>query len=530
MNKIKTKQKELMKLIDDLRYYNKGNNIDKAFDILQMIKEHYSYVPLVRFEEALLYEKIHDIDKAIEILDELITQNKKNKNAAMSEYIRILIYYSSTTSNSLLGKVAEYCEYLIAFGYKEKLIEYYYGRYFEKIYRYEEAELHYRKAHDLGFLKAESRIANMALKMNKKQRYNSEINSVINKNAKSLVDLEVKIKNLMNKDKISEISKVLKQFEKKINNCYNSNRYVNDSNIYYLIKNYLKIGLLDDALNVFEQYEYHMKNDSIRIYTKAKLELAQGNYDKAIKYFEEVIELNGDEVFNAYSFLAKIANYNKDYISERYYYEKMEKISNNESGNVTVYNIYLDIRQNNIEKARQRFKTLSNEFIRVNLLEIRQLNAYLGYEVTLLDRNFYSIKQIVDYNKNAAIEHILRHTDDSNLYKESGNFKSDINIEELYDELLIKIANMKPTCFDLFDHYIVSYPNVGFCNENTVDYVEIVVVPNTKNIITMFPIASNNIFAKNVIRREKNEYSNESTKVKRKSQVEKFYAKYGKEG
>ena len=103
-------------------------------------------------------------------------------------------------------------------------------------------------------------------------------------------------------------------------------------------------------------------------------------------------------------------------------------------------------------------------------------------------------------------------------------------MSELVDEVMIIISTLEPTYFDTFDHYILEYNDIGTCDEYIANYIEVVTVPNTKNIITMYPILSNNIFAKNVRKRDEEKFELHDTKVKRKSQIEKFYEKYGKEG
>ena len=226
--------------------------------------------------------------------------------------------------------------------------------------------------------------------------------------------------------------------------------------------------------------------------------------------------------------MAKIASYYGDIVSEKNYYKKMEQCSTNFSLKLALCYVYSYIRENNFDSAREMLNKIYDKCDNFDQIQFQRLNAILGNKVKNKYRNFYSIKQVINYDKDSAIAHIMRHTNKLDVYEESGNFNDDVNIEELFSEIVLKISSLKPTYYDDFDHYIINYPNIGMYNQYETNYIEVITVPNMNNIITMYPILSDNIFAKNVVKKER-QGEKVNKIVKRKSQIEKFYERYGKE-
>ena len=98
----------------------------------------------------------------------------------------------------------------------------------------------------------------------------------------------------------------------------------------------------------------------------------------------------------------------------------------------------------------------------------------------------YVEKQITNYNKESAFIHIRsRHKD---AYDGKTRFNSDINIGELYDFAISQMTEENMLYEDVMDVYSIHYPYVGETDDGQpINHLRIVAVPNTKNIITMYP-------------------------------------------
>lgn len=98
----------------------------------------------------------------------------------------------------------------------------------------------------------------------------------------------------------------------------------------------------------------------------------------------------------------------------------------------------------------------------------------------------YHIVQLLNYDKARALKHIMKH----HLYEEgkTGRFAANIDIEELFETVKVHMTEDNIIYEDILDTYEITYPSIGFDTENNpVDILRIVTIPDTKNIITMYP-------------------------------------------
>ena len=130
----------------------------------------------------------------------------------------------------------------------------------------------------------------------------------------------------------------------------------------------------------------------------------------------------------------------------------------------------------------------------------------------------YSEKQILNYNKDIAIEHIKEH---KKIKKNITYFSENIDIEKLYDEVKPLLKKENIIDLDIFNKYKIQYKEIGIFNNKTVDEMIVVTKANSKDIITMYPI--------NNSQEEIDTFeSTPKTKIKRISQIEKFNMKYNR--
>ena len=106
-------------------------------------------------------------------------------------------------------------------------------------------------------------------------------------------------------------------------------------------------------------------------------------------------------------------------------------------------------------------------------------------DISSLNVNRYFSRQILAYDKDAAIEHIReRHmTSDTESY-----FSSEINLKDLYEYAQSQLSDSNVQYEFVSDLYQIPYPNVGYdLNGNIISNIRVVTLPGTKDIITMYP-------------------------------------------
>ena len=149
--------------------------------------------------------------------------------------------------------------------------------------------------------------------------------------------------------------------------------------------------------------------------------------------------------------------------------------------------IFLYLKINNIEEAFKIFKMLPR-----GTKYYHDIKAYVYYKLgkskeTFLDS--YYRKQLVAYSEQLTLEHINEH-----LFEYEGKsihtlFNSDINMENLLQEVKEKIKEENPIECTLVEKYIIQCEEeIAVIDGEKVKTIEVVTIPDTKNILTMYPI------------------------------------------
>lgn len=296
-----------------------------------------------------------------------------------------------------------------------------------------------------------------------------------------------------------------------------------------LIKILLMIGKLDEAIilsndiikkstsnsyintfNTFKAYAYLRKND----YKKAE-EIFKGleaTPEEKLLFFGEIELLKG----------------NFEQAEENFSHFDIEKEDINEKYDEFYRLALIKFRLGKYEEAERiinKFEELVNkEYLSNIMYEVKRLKTYIqnAQGIDVCDENLgYSEKQIIHYDAESAIEHIMdHHFDNPRLSK----FNDNIDIKQLFVDIK-NMLNKNNVVYDsIFDNYIIKYPNVGYdLKGGNIHEMRVLVLPNTMDIITMYPYAGteSTFFIDD-------EEVNEKPKTKRLTQIEKFYNKYGK--
>ncbi|MBE6157316.1 MAG: tetratricopeptide repeat protein [Firmicutes bacterium] len=244
-----------------------------------------------------------------------------------------------------------------------------------------------------------------------------------------------------------------------------------------------------------------------------------GDYDNAEKYYKKARDnkdINKRDKGNYYLGMLKLIT--KEYDLAIKYFKKIEK--NVFYKKIALLNtIYIEIRNNNYIEAEKNL----NKLVEKNLLakyskEYKILsiiiNKGLSKEIDNNDNNNYLEKQYINYDRDETIKHIkeIQFNEES---KNVSNFMPSTDIELLMTEVEKKLTPDKLQKIELVDIYYLDYENIGYAmTGEQANKLKVVVIPNTKQIINMYPIYD-----------DKNKIE-EKPKVKRLSQIEKFNKKY----
>lgn len=139
----------------------------------------------------------------------------------------------------------------------------------------------------------------------------------------------------------------------------------------------------------------------------------------------------------------------------------------------------------------------------------------------------YFFQQISNYDENKFLEHVQKHKLEFDS-KQVSFFRENFSIEEVCNQIKRMIPNDKRIIHSIeADRYFFKYDNCGYKKDKNTDYFTVVVLPNTNNLITMYPISFDEVVdfidLNPCFKKEEQEY----TRTKRRSQIEKFNQKYG---
>lgn len=149
-----------------------------------------------------------------------------------------------------------------------------------------------------------------------------------------------------------------------------------------------------------------------------------------------------------------------------------------------------------------------------------------------LRKDSYTETQICNYDKGNAFCHILLAHSYKNMNRNSkvkSYFSDDVNISYLFD--LVKDSlkdSVKADVDSPVDVYFYYVSGVGTSNGSICNFIKAVTVPNTEDILTIYPVDS--LFCKEIndLDCDYDKLFNRKYKVKNLSQIDKFNKRYGR--
>ena len=248
------------------------------------------------------------------------------------------------------------------------------------------------------------------------------------------------------------------------------------------------------ARSYFEQLlSEQNRNRTYAMLELGKLEAREGNNAKARSYFEQLLFTSGKLSDRNYAMLelGKLEASEDNDDQARSYFEQLlsdpSKICR-ESARANL--LFLNIKENKFRDAYDLMSLVCSTTI--SNMVYKSLKIYLEYELGLIDDyseyKGYFASQLFDYDENKALEHIKLHLDENEQKRKHSVFNNDIDLAELLHIVQEKIKNLNPREYIGVDKYIV---DCGMCvasfNSGDTQYATVITLPNSKNILTMYP-------------------------------------------
>ena len=253
-------------------------------------------------------------------------------------------------------------------------------------------------------------------------------------------------------------------------------------------------------------------------------------YNLFIKKANKFLEMYPDDL-SVYYMRGKAERELRDYESAIKDFELVYNIDNRTNALVELFYLYYFTKKYNkamnLLSVVEKRNAISEEKLKVIKLVLKNK---LGL-MTIRD-NFelddYQSFQIADYSYRETLKHLRSHEKEKD--DEKSQFNNNINLDYLLFKLKKFIIeenkyNMKST----LDIYYFGLSGIGFDRNGDIsNYIKVVVVPGTKDIITAYPVSSVNCEVVNIDYDRNKMFSQTNDKQKILSQIERFNKRYNK--
>ena len=171
-------------------------------------------------------------------------------------------------------------------------------------------------------------------------------------------------------------------------------------------------------------------------------------------------------------------------------------------------------------------KYVSNHSLAITELVMRkQLGLPASYKKG--SKSDYIKSQVVNYDEAKALEHINNHARDEETHDIHSCFNENINIEYLMESVKNNLEfNNKINVIDILEIHYFSISGIGYDNTSLCNFLKVVVVPNTSNIISMYPCSKVEVSDVDVLKCDFDKLFNRQTKEKVMSRIDKFNKKF----
>ena len=250
----------------------------------------------------------------------------------------------------------------------------------------------------------------------------------------------------------------------------------------------LELGRLEASVGNIEQARMCFKsliktqNDNYAKLELGRLEANVGNIEQSRMYFESLLNTRNKNYakLELGRLEASIGNIEQ----ARMYFESLLKTKNKIPALTEL--IVLEYKLKNYVKALKLIEKMLKKYVvdhKIIISISKELNIFLKNVNYDNLKNNYLINQILDYDEYIAIEHTIERHCNS---EEKNNFNKNIDIYKIFNNIKNMLNEEHKINKLLFnDYYLIPYEIIGSKGEN---YLLVVTLPNTKDIITMYPV------------------------------------------
>lgn len=150
--------------------------------------------------------------------------------------------------------------------------------------------------------------------------------------------------------------------------------------------------------------------------------------------------------------------------------------------------LYLEIQERNYLSAYSYLGRLQKITNSVKGLNFDLAEVYLkhqsGMQDSVEDKFNYFEKQIVSYDEEKCLKRLLFNNKSySSTSTNFRHFSLSLDLKDLYDQIknVLPLATITPA-YNVFDTYIFSYPNAGYDEEGTLDYLQVLAYSDIEGV------------------------------------------------
>ena len=500
------------KRISSIKLLVSQNKLSRALSEIQRFLEDYPDNSYGLFQEANIMYLLGDIEKAKEKFQYIVDNQLESQYASLYKLGEI-----SYMNEDFDSAYKYFIRNIETSPYKEKYSIIGVSRIFLETGEYDKAIEVLHKYSDMNDLDVLIQKANALRKIHKyKEAYEILMNNNFDENEDTLRDYYI-IKGIVE----TELS-MFEEAEKSLLTAlsYSKNKYENKVKTELAYTYYLS-DQLDKALELAQDVmdsadnKYHGK----AIIILGQIYMKKYEYEKAYDYFVKSLEYNYYRDPRGYLYISEVFMIQRDYENAQKYIDEFLRNSKN-----YVYNnlshlrtAVIGVKTNDLEKVIENISKVNNKYLEgKNVEDYEAVNTYIKWKTgKKINYSIYSVSQLANYSIDRLIEHIDKEHVINDL---KASFDKDINLEELVSQMPELLDDAMLISNRYYEKYRLRYDNIGEVNGKKVNTLHVVTLPNSKKIITMYPVYDD----------EKQNVKEIKSKVKQKSQIDKFNQKYRK--